>query len=177
MHSGRPWLWGFLYLASILLGNLFVIWFGIVKYWGLVFPAGVVFVGLTFSFRDFVQRNWGDRATWAWMLLALAITTVLNWEVALASGTAFLVSEAVDWFCFKTLKVPFSKRIWVSNLFSTPLDSLIFVTIAFGFNWPAIWGQAVVKYASGLLVLPFLMASRRKSRNLEGYTTYSVPPK
>ena len=161
MNKAHPWIWGLLYLASIVLGNLFVNWFGIVHYAGLVFPAGVVFVGLTFSFRDFVQRNWGDAATWIWMLVATGITLLFNWEIALASCTAFLVSEGVDWFAFRVLKVPFHKRIYLSNLFSTPLDSLIFVTIAFGFNWPAIWGQAVIKYASGLLVLPFLMWRRR----------------
>lgn len=166
MGKSNPWLWGILYLGSIMLGNLFVIWFGIVHYAGLVFPAGVVFVGLTFSFRDFVQRNWGDWPTWIWMLAATGITLLLNWQVAVASGTAFLISEGVDWFCFRVLKMPFHKRIWISNLFSTPLDSLIFVTIAFGFNWPAIWGQAVIKYASGLLVLPFIYP--RQKRDISG---------
>lgn len=157
MRRTNPWMWGILYLASILLGNLLVIWFGIVHFAGLVFPAGVVFVGLTFSFRDFVQRNWGDWPTWGWMGMASVITLLLNWEVAIASCAAFIVSEGVDWFVFRILKVPFHKRIWISNLFSTPLDSLIFVTIAFGWNWPAIWGQALIKYASGLLVLPFII--------------------
>jgi uncharacterized PurR-regulated membrane protein YhhQ (DUF165 family) len=152
-----------LYLTSIVLGNLFVHWFGIIKYAGLVFPAGVVFVGLTFSFRDFVQRNWGDAGTWVWMLVATVITLFLNWEIAIASCSAFLVSEAVDWLAFRYFKYPFHKRIWLSNLLSTPLDSLIFVTVAFGFNWPAIWGQAVVKYLSGLLVIPFILWKRRKN--------------
>jgi len=152
----NKYFWPVLYLLSILLGNLFVIWFGIVKVLGLVFPAGVIFIGLTFSFRDYVQRTWGDWACWVWMLLATIITFFLNQQVAFASVCAFLISEGVDWFSFKVLKMPFKKRIYISNLFSCPLDSLIFVTIAFGFYWPAIWGQAVIKYASGLLVLPFI---------------------
>lgn len=148
--------WGFSYLASILLGNLFVIWFGIVHILGLTFPAGVVFVGLTFSFRDFVQRHWGDKACWIWMLLASAITTLLSAKVAFASFTAFIISEGVDWAAFKYLGLSFKKRIAISNLFSCPLDSAIFVTLAFGWYWPAIWGQALIKYVSGLLVLPFI---------------------
>lgn len=152
----KSWKWPIIYLLSIMLGNLFVIWFGIVKVAGLTFPAGVVFIGLTFSFRDYVQRSWGDWACWIWMLTASVITYFLNQQVALASVTAFLVSEGVDWFAFKVLKMPFRRRIYISNLFSAPLDSVIFVTIAFGWFWPAIWGQALIKYLSGLLVLPFI---------------------
>jgi len=156
IETNKKMLWAGLYLFSIILANLFVIWFGIVKVAGLVFPAGVVFVGLTFSFRDYVQRYWGHWACWIWMFIATIITFFFNKQIALASVTAFLISEGVDWFAFKTLKMPFRKRIYISNLFSCPLDSAIFVSIAFGWYWPAIWGQAVIKYASGLLVLPFI---------------------
>lgn len=152
----KKYFWPLMYLGSILLGNLFVIWFGIVHILGLTFPAGVVFIGLTFSFRDFVQRQWGDWACWGWMGVASLITLCLNWHIAVASVTAFLVSEGVDWAAFKYLKYDFKKRIYISNLFSCPLDSMIFVTLAFGWYWPAIWGQALIKYLSGLLVLPLI---------------------
>lgn len=148
--------WPIMYLLSILLGNLFVGWFGIVKIAGLTFPAGVVFVGLTFSFRDFVQKRWGDCACWLWMIIATFITFIFNQKLAMASVIAFGVSEFIDWFLFKYLKLSLKKRIIWSNLFSGPIDSAIFVTLAFGWFWPAIWGQAVTKYISGLLVLPFL---------------------
>ena len=161
----KRWVWPLLYLLSILFANIVVVRFGIVHLFGLVFPAGVVFVGLTFSFRDFVQRYWSDKATWFWMLLAGVITLFLNWKVAFASVAAFLVSEGVDWLVFKISNLPFYKRIYVSNLFSCPLDSLIFVSIAFGWIWPAIWGQAIIKYLSGLLVLPFVWWSTYYRRN------------
>lgn len=148
--------WPVMYLISILLGNFFVMWFGLIKFAGLTFPAGVLFVGLTFSFRDFVQKKWGDWACWTWMVVATIITFFLNKQIAIASVSAFIISEAVDWTFFKYLKYSLKKRICVSNLFSCPLDSLIFVTIAFGWCWPAIWGQALIKYLSGLLVLPFI---------------------
>jgi queuosine precursor transporter len=157
----KKWIWGPLYLLSILLGNAFVIWFGIVTIAGLTFPAGVVWIGLTFSFRDFVQRYWGDWATWIWMIAASIITYFFNIDIALASMTAFLVSESLDWFVFKVLKRPFVSRLIWSNLISCPVDSLVFVLLAFGPVWPAIIGQAIIKYLSGLLVLPFLI-SRQK---------------
>lgn len=156
MDNKQTFFWPFMYLISIVLGNLFVSWFGIVKFLGLTFPAGVVFIGLTFSFRDFVQRRWGDAWCWVWMLVATAITFFFNQKVAVASVTAFIISEGLDWVLFKYLKFSLKKRIAYSNLIACPLDSAIFVTIAFGWVWPAIWGQALIKYLSGLLVLPFI---------------------
>ncbi len=87
------------------------------------------------------------------------------WKVALASSVAFMASEFIDWLVYTIMKKDIVWRITVSNLFSTPIDSILFVGIAFGsFNFlaPPVWGQAVVKYASGLLVLPFIIYMRRK---------------
>jgi uncharacterized PurR-regulated membrane protein YhhQ (DUF165 family) len=164
----KKWMWGFLYLVSIMLGNLFVIWFGIVKLmavdlhdptkvWAAItFPAGVVFIGLTFSFRDFAQRHWGKKAVWYWMIAATIITLFLNIKIALASVSAFLIAETIDWLIFSFSTLSFKRRIVVSNLVSTPIDSAVFVTLAFGWYFPAIWGQAVVKLLSSFLVLPFI---------------------
>ena len=44
------WLWALAYILSVLLANVFVAHFGIVKVLGLMFPAGVVWVGLTLHF-------------------------------------------------------------------------------------------------------------------------------
>ena len=89
----------------------------------------------------------------------------MNWKVALASVSAFLVSEFVDWLVYTLTKKPLHHRIWFSNLFSTPIDSILFVTIAFGWNWDAIWGQAIIKYLSGLLVIPILLyINKRRNR-------------
>jgi len=154
----KKWIWGVLYLLSILLGNAFVIWFGIVTVAGLSFPAGVVWIGLTFSFRDFVHRYWGDWATWGWMIAASVITLFFNYEIAIASMAAFFVSESLDWFFFRVLKRSFASRIVWSNLVSCPADSFVFVLLAFGPVWPAIIGQAIIKYISGLMVLPFILA-------------------
>jgi uncharacterized PurR-regulated membrane protein YhhQ (DUF165 family) len=90
------------------------------------------------------------------MAAACLITTLFNWSLALASFAAFLISESVDWFAFKSLRMSFRKRIYISNAFSTPLDSMVFVWLAFGWFPEAMIGQAVIKYLSGLLVLPFV---------------------
>jgi uncharacterized PurR-regulated membrane protein YhhQ (DUF165 family) len=156
------WIWAFSYILSIILGNFAVDYFGIVNWFGLIFPAGAIFIGLTFSLRDFTQRYWGNKKVWIFIIISAIITTYMNWKVAAASVVAFLISESTDWFVFMITKKPLHHRIWISNLFSTPLDSILFVTIAFGWNFDAIWGQAIIKYLSGLLVIPFLVYINKK---------------
>lgn len=160
-----------LYLSSIIVGNIFVTLFGIGVlmladannpsnvYFSLTFPLGAMWIGLTFSFRDFVQRYWGHQWTWVWMILASVITWFFNQTLAYASVISFIAAESCDWLVFyilrhKTLRY----RLIVSNIFSCPLDSLLFVTIAFGVPWysEAVWGQAIVKYGFGLLALPLI---------------------
>ena len=144
------------YLGTILLANFLVIQFGIVNLGFIMFPAGAVCIGLTFSARDFVQRKYGKWGAWIWMLIATGITIIFNRKIAMASGTAFLVAEGMDWLIYTVTKKPLATRIFLSNLIGTPLDSLIFVTMAFGFIWPAVWGQTVIKFLSSLIVIPFL---------------------
>jgi len=142
-----------LYLLSIIFANLLVHWFGIVTIGWLMFPAGAVVVGLTFSFRDFVQREYGKWNCWIWMVIASIITYLFNQEIAVASVSAFLVSESVDWLMFTIMKGSFNKRIIVSNLIGIPLDSIIFVWLAFGLNFQAILGQTIIKILSSFILL------------------------
>ena len=178
--------WGFAigYMLSIVFANFCVSWFGLVTWFGwLTFPAGAIFIGLTFSMRDFVQREWGDLKVWWFMIASTVITTIMGvvlshlpiplWKVALASAVAFAVSEAVDWAVYYFLKKDIIWRICISNIFSTPIDSILFVGIAFGtFNFlaPPVWGQSLVKYLSGLLVIPILIYVRKNGRQaVEAY--------
>jgi uncharacterized PurR-regulated membrane protein YhhQ (DUF165 family) len=141
------------YLGSILLANILVSQFGIINHLGLHFPAGAYAIGLTFTFRDLVQRRWGKWKCWIWMGIASAITVSFAPKIAIASASAFLISEGIDWLIYTTYPGSFSKRVIFSNLIGIPLDSVIFVTIAFGFIWPAIWGQTIIKMVMGILAL------------------------
>lgn len=156
-------LMAFMYLGSILLGNFFVIYFGILEFnicqngnilFQLVSPAGVIWIGLTFSFRDLAQRFWGKHQIWIWMIIAAIITYYFNQAVALASVASFVVSETIDWLIFTILKLDLKKRIVYSNLVAAPIDSFLFVTIAFGFMWEPIIGQAILKVLCSLLIIP-----------------------
>jgi uncharacterized PurR-regulated membrane protein YhhQ (DUF165 family) len=143
-----------IYLGSIILANILVHTLGIVSLFGLTFPAGAFAVGLTFSTRDVVQEAYGKYGCWCWMLIAIVITSAFNRQLAMASVCAFAISEFSDWAIYSYSSGNAGKRLVLSNLVSTPLDSLIFVLLAFGPVWPAVWGQTVVKMVSSLLILP-----------------------
>jgi len=88
----------------------------------------------------------------------------MNWHIALASVSAFLISEFIDWLIFTITKKDFIHRIWISNTVSTPIDSVVFVVLAFGWNWEAIYGQAIIKYISSLMVIPFIWYWTRRRK-------------
>jgi queuosine precursor transporter len=161
------WIWALTYIVSVLLANIFVDYFGIVTILGLTFPAGVIWVGLTFSFRDFAQRHFGVWKIWLFIAIATFITLFMNWQVAIASVSAFLIAETIDWLIFTITKKDFIHRIWISNTISTPIDSIVFVVLVFGWQWDAIWGQALIKYLSSLLVIPFIWYWTRKKKTDE----------
>jgi queuosine precursor transporter len=152
------------YLGSIILGNILVHRFGLITVFGLTFPAGAIAIGLTFSARDFVQEAYGKFGCLIWMFAASLITFAFNRQLAVASVCAFCIAELSDWLIYTRAGGSFEKRLVLSNLISTPLDSLVFVLLAFGPVWPAIWGQTLIKMVSSMLVLPLL-----RNRRIRGY--------
>ena len=154
------------YLGSIVLANILVHTLGIITVFGLMFPAGAIAIGLTFSTRDFVQERYGKYGCWLWMLVAVVITFAFNRQLAIASVCAFVISELSDWAIYTYCDGNIEKRLIMSNLVSTPVDSVIFVLLAFGPVWPAIWGQTIVKMLSSLLILPLLKNSRIRTLRL-----------
>lgn len=141
------------YLGSIVIANLLVMNFGIIEVAGLAFPAGAAAVGFTFTARDLVQRRYGKWGCWLWMLAAAAISALFSPTLALASLGAFVVAEGLDWAVFTATPLSFRGRAIFSNIVGTPLDSVVFVYLAFGPVWDAMWGQTIIKLASSLLIV------------------------
>lgn len=132
---------------------------GLIDYpWGLQATAGTVFAGLAFTARDFTQDTLGR---WA-VVVAIIVGAFLSWWVApafaVASGVAFLVSEAADFAIY----TPLREREWgvavlLSNAVGAVVDSWLFLWIAFDFNsaqkfW---FDQTVIKVA---MAAPFVLA-------------------
>ncbi len=161
---------GVAYLLSILLANIVVNHFGIVTVTGISFPAGAPLIGMTFTFRDMVQRRYGKLHCWWWMLAASLITVAFNPQLAYASFAAFVVAEGIDWAIYTAVPGSFAKRVLISNLIGLPLDSVIFVALAFGWIVPAMVGQTIVKIVCGAVPLLILrkMSGTAVERHWEG---------
>lgn len=154
-----------LYLACIVGANWLISTVGLVPVgFGLVAPAGVYLVGLSFLLRDMTQDALGRRAVIVAILLGAALSALLSPALALASGAAFLLSETADMLVYTPLKA----RSWVgavvaSNTVGLIVDSVIFLLLAFG-SLQFLPGQVVGKAWVTLLFLPLGWWAARRWR-------------
>ena len=92
-------------------------------------------------------------------------------RITIASWISFLITENLDAVLFAKLKkITKGKNLWIRNIFSDiptlALDSILFVSIAFGGILPLevvlsiIWGQMLTKWFFGIIDTPFMYLSR-----------------
>lgn len=155
-----------LYLASIVATNVLFVQFGVVPVgFGLMAPAAVLTAGLVFLLRDAVHERYGPRLVIGLIILGTGICMLLSVQLALASGAAFLFSELADLAVYSRLRTAGRVRAVVaSNIVGALIDSLIFLTIAFG-SLAFLPGQLVGKMwaTAGFLVGALLV--RRFNRD------------
>lgn len=134
------------YILTIIMANWAISQWGLVPVgFGLVAPAGVYFAGLAFTLRDLVQETLGKRATLAAIVVGAGVSALIDPALGLASGAAFLVSEAVDFAVY----TPLRERGWLravlaSNIVGLIVDSALFLWLAFG-SLDFLTGQIVGK--------------------------------
>lgn len=119
-----------------------------------------LFVGFIFVIRDYAQRAVGH-----WVLPAMLAGGVISWfmatpDVALASVSAFLVGEVLDWGVYTFTKRPFSQRILLSSAVSTPVDSVVFMAMMGLLSVPSVALMTASKMAGALIV--FILVRRRE---------------
>lgn len=169
-----------------------------------VVPGAIFLYSLTFTLRDAVHTVGGWRVAkalvWAGLaanaLLALygLLVTVLprpvwfndsayaqvfgtTFRVVIASLTAYGISTWLDALIFERLKRSIAGRVLMSNLVSTTLDTVIFITLAFaGTGAPLLnlmLGQLVIKMLVSTVLIPLVYWVRNTLRAqglaLEGY--------
>ncbi len=109
---------------------------------------------------------WGSEAQSYWVTF-LGSTI----RITIASWISFLITENLDALLFAKLKkITKGKNLWIRNVFSDiptlALDSILFVSIAFGGVLPLdvvlgiIWGQMLTKWFFGIIDTPFMYLSR-----------------
>ena len=134
---------------------------------GVMAPSGVLTIGLAFVLRDLVQRRIGVR----WAALAVVAGALLSAVFAppalvVASGTAFLFSEAADLAVY----TPLQRRrlilaVFASSIVGLIVDSILFLYLAFG-SIEFLLGQIIGKSWMVVLALPFIMLLRRRDERL-----------
>jgi uncharacterized PurR-regulated membrane protein YhhQ (DUF165 family) len=130
---------------------------------GLDAPSGVLWAGLAFTLRDLVQASLGR----AWSIVAIVVGALLSALVApafaVASGSAFLLGEGLDFAVYTQLaeRGRWLLAVIASNTVGAVVDSLLFLGIAFGSV--AFWeGQVVGKLEMTLAAVLLLWPWRRR---------------
>ena len=119
---------------------------------GTMWPPVSLLVGFIFVARDFAQREVGH-----WVLALMAIGVMLSYfmaspQVALASATAFLISELLDWVVYTYTKRPLSERILYSSVLGTPVDSVVFLSMLGYFSIAGAAAMTVSKLLGAFVV-------------------------
>jgi uncharacterized PurR-regulated membrane protein YhhQ (DUF165 family) len=157
------WITAALYVGTVFAANWAIQRFGLVPVgFGLLAPAGVYFAGLAFTLRDLTHEALGRRAVLGAILVGAACSALISPALALASGTAFLFSELADFAIYE----PMRKRNWLgavalSNTVGLTIDSVLFLTLAFG-SLAFLPGQIVGKLWMTALAVVLLWLLRRR---------------
>jgi uncharacterized PurR-regulated membrane protein YhhQ (DUF165 family) len=114
-------------------------------------PSGVLLIGAALALRDALQERLGRGAVWTLVAAGSALAFLSSPSLAVASATAFLLSETLDFAVYDRLRA--SSRTWaiiLSGLAGAVLDSVLFSLLAFGtIEWSA--GLILAKLYASLL--------------------------
>lgn len=120
------------YIGTILLLNVGFSYVPMIDLgFGLFSPMAIV-AGVVFVVRDYAQREMGHFVLFGMLIAALLTFGLADPFVAVASVAAFATSEITDWLLYTVTKKPFHKRVLVSSVISTPVDTAVFLLLISG---------------------------------------------
>jgi queuosine precursor transporter len=146
-----------LYVAAAAAANLLIAHFG---------PPAVpivsfFLVGFIMTTRDRLHDAWRGRRLSLRLGLLVGAGSLVSYlvnadaaSIAIASAVAFAASETINSFVYQPLLargVPWFRRVNVGNVPNAITDSVLFVTLAFGFAPAIIALQVAAKVFGGLL--------------------------
>lgn len=169
---------GAAYIGGIILANYVTVRYGLVPVgFGLMATAGTFFAGIALALRDVGQDIIGRKGIAALILVGCAISYFVAAPfIAIASATAFLVSEFLDMAAYSPLRkrTIAGSRKWaiavaVSGLLGAVVDSFVFLHLAgFPTTPVAILGQLVGKSWALLAVIGVGWLARHPYRRTIG---------
>lgn len=158
-------IWFAAYIGTVYAANWALKTYGFIDVgFGLTAPAGVLFAGLAFTFRDLTHESLGRLFCIAAILLGSLFSYVLEdvGKIALASAVAFGLSELADLAVYEPLR---RKRwltaVFASNAVGLVLDSALFLWLAFG-SLAFIEGLIVGKAYMTILAIAVLYVWRKR---------------
>lgn len=142
-----------------------VVWSRVPVGFGLMAPAGVYLIGLSFTVRDLIHDRVGSTGTFWTILAAVAVSMAVSTRFAMAGGVALCLSETCDLFVYEPLRSRGRRMqaIALSNLVGLTVDSALFLWLAFG-SLDMMLGQVLGKVWATLAVLPFVAVIHAPTR-------------
>lgn len=143
--------WTTAYIGAVVAINWLFVVVPMVPVLGTMFPPVMLVVGFVFVFRDFAQREIGH-----WVVIAMLVAGGISYfmsapVVALASVTAFLISETIDWAVYTFTRKPLSQRILLSSAVAVPVDTILFLQMVGFFDWTAVVLVSAAKMIGALV--------------------------
>lgn len=101
---------------------------------GIWTASGVYVAGLSLAVRDVVHERFGGVVAFVVVVLGAGLSAMISPAVALASASAFVLSEAADAGIYSALRRGLSRpaAVMVSGVVGAVVDGISFVWIAFG---------------------------------------------
>jgi uncharacterized PurR-regulated membrane protein YhhQ (DUF165 family) len=138
------------FLAAIVAANWLTQRYHFVTVWPwphIEATAGTFAAGVTFTVRDRIQDLAGRWVVAALIVAGAVLSAFVSPSLALASGAAFLCSEAADACVYTPLKSrSWDVAVWVSAVVGSVVDSVLFLWLApFPVTVEAVVGQVIGK--------------------------------
>lgn len=153
-----------IYIVCIILANITAS--TLFTGFGLTFTLGTFFFGFIFTLRDIIHAQKGRQYVYRVIIVATGISAflsmlgVFDMRIVAASVFAFAFSETIDTEIFQKLaQKNYTNRVLTSNLFSIPLDTILFVLIAFygklsdNVILSIIFTQLIIKFISSAFII------------------------
>lgn len=165
------------YVACIVLANVLTAQFGLIPVgFGLMAAAGTYAASLALLARDLAQDTSGRLAVLVAVVVGAALSAWLSTpQLALASGSAFLIAELADMGVYTPLRREgWARAVIASNLVGSLVDTLVFLALAgFPVTALAVGGQMAGKllWATLIPVVAVVVVRRvvlRQPVNAEG---------
>lgn len=162
----KKWFATISYISAIVILNMAVVYLPMIAAFGQRMSPADILVGIIYLGRDFAQQELRH-----YIFLAMLVGAVLSYvlatpTIALASMSAFIVGELIDWALFTFTRRPLSQRLVLSAVVSSPFDSAVFLGVI-GRLTPLPFFIMTFSKIMGVMLLWALWYARRTQQQAE----------